>query len=36
MPPEALRRQMRHKRITTAMQYYVHVRGEDLINVMYK
>lgn len=36
MPPEALRRQMRHKRIATAMQYYVHIREEDLINVMYK
>lgn len=35
MPPEALRRQMRHKRITTAMQYYVHIREEDLINVMF-
>jgi integrase/recombinase XerD len=36
IPPEALRKQMRHKRIATAMQYYVHIKQEDLIGVMYK
>ena len=35
MPPEALRRQMRHKRVTTAMQYYVHIKEEDLMKAMW-
>ena len=36
IPPEALRKQMRHKRIATAMQYYVHIKEQDLVNVMYQ
>ena len=33
---EALRKQMRHKRIATAMQYYVHIKEDDLMKAMYK
>ena len=36
IPPEALRKQMRHKRIATAMQYYVHIKEQDLVNVMFQ